>query len=380
MNKAVAIIVAAGQGRRAESARAKQWCDLNGRQVIDWSIEAFRSHPAIGEIIIVTGPDAPTGFAPVGCRCVPGGATRTLSVRNGLNAVSAAKNSTIVLIHDAARPGLDHATIDALLEALTTHAAAAPALPVQDALKRQAGPALETVARDALFRVQTPQAFRYGAITHALDEAGSNLVDDLAAVEAQGIEVKLVRGTDRLHKITYPEDFDMVSRLMAPPVGQMRIGKGFDVHAFEPGDHVTLCGVKIPHVAGLKGHSDADAAWHALTDAILGAAALGDIGDHFPPSDNRWKDADSSLFLKEAQRLVSDRGFSIGNCDITVICEAPKVKPHREDMRARTAELLGLPLDSVSVKATTTEGLGFTGRREGIAAEAVVTLYAATGA
>ena len=234
------------------------------------------------------------------------------------------------------------------------------------------------MSRDALFRVQTPQAFRYGAITMALAEAGDDLVDDLAAVEAQGIEVKLVRGTDRLHKITYPEDFDMVSRLMVPPAGQVRIGKGFDVHAFEPGDHVTLCGIKIPHSARLKGHSDADAAWHALTDAILGAAALGDIGDHFLPSDDRWKDADSGIFLKEAQRLVSEQGLAIGNCDITVICEAPKVKPHREDMRARTAELLNLPLDAVSVKATTTEGLGFTGRREGIAAEAVVTLYATT--
>tara|TARA_R110000796_G_scaffold115840_13_gene228108 strand:- start:10226 stop:11368 length:1143 start_codon:yes stop_codon:yes gene_type:complete len=378
MNKAVAIIVAAGQGRRAESARAKQWCDLNGRTVIDWSIAAFRSHPKVEQIIIVTGLDAPSDFAPEGCICVAGGATRTLSVRNGLAAIPAPDNSTIVLIHDAARPGLTHATLDALLEALTTHAAAAPALPVQDALKRQGARTLETVSRDALFRVQTPQAFRYGAITMALAEAGDDLVDDLAAVEAQGIEVKLVRGTDRLHKITYPEDFDMVSRLMAPPAGQVRIGKGFDVHAFEPGDHVTLCGIKIPHSARLKGHSDADAAWHALTDAILGAAALGDIGDHFPPSDDRWKDADSGIFLKEAQRLVSKQGLAVGNCDITVICEAPKVKPHREDMRARTAELLNLPLDAVSVKATTTEGLGFTGRREGIAAEAVVTLYATT--
>jgi 2-C-methyl-D-erythritol 4-phosphate cytidylyltransferase / 2-C-methyl-D-erythritol 2,4-cyclodiphosphate synthase len=374
MNKAVAIIVAAGQGRRAQSARAKQWCDLNGKRVIEWSIEAFKSHPNIGETLIVTGADAPEDFAPDGCRCVSGGATRTISVRNGLNAIGAAENGTMVLIHDAARPGLTHATIDALLEALDTHAAAAPALPVQDALKRQAGRTLETVSRETLFRVQTPQAFRYGAISHALEEASDDLVDDLAAVEAQGIEVKLVPGSARLHKITYPEDFDMVSRLMAPATGQMRIGKGFDVHAFEPGDHVTLCGVRIPHSAGLKGHSDADAAWHALTDAILGAAALGDIGDHFPPSDIRWKNADSGIFLKAAQRLAHEAGYAISNCDITVICEAPKVKPHREAMRQRTADLLDLPLDTISVKATTTEALGFTGRREGIAAEAVVAL------
>ena len=376
MNKAVAIIVAAGQGRRAECALAKQWRFLNGRRVIDWSIEAFRSHPEVDEIIIVTGTDTPADFNPAECILVPGGKTRTQSVRNGLKAIRQPDESRIVLIHDAARPGLDHATLDKLLEALTTHAAAAPALPVQDALKRQETHALKTVSRDALYRVQTPQAFRHGVITNALEDADDHLVDDLAAVEAQGIEVKLVRGTDRLHKITYPEDFDMVSRLMAPPASQVRVGKGFDVHAFEPGEYVTLCGVKIPHMARLKGHSDADAAWHALTDAILGAAALGDIGDHFPPSDDRWKDADSGLFLKEAKRLVTEQGFVIGNCDITVICEAPKVKPHREDMRARTADLLDLPLSAVSVKATTTEGLGFTGRREGIAAEAVVMLYA----
>ena len=378
MNKVIAIIVAAGQGRRAESARAKQWCDLNGRQVIEWSIEAFRTHPRIDEIIVVTGSDLPEDFTPTHCLCVSGGAPRTLSVRNGLNAINAPQDDAIVLIHDAARPGLTHKVIDVLLDALNTHAAAAPALPVQDALKRQTDNTLETVSREALFRVQTPQAFRFGAISHALEEASDDLVDDLAAVEAQGIDVKLVRGSDRLHKITYPEDFDMVSRLMAPPVSHMRIGKGFDVHAFEPGDHVTLCGVKIPHSASLKGHSDADAAWHALTDAILGAAALGDIGDHFPPSDDRWKDADSGMFLKHAQRLVGELGLAIGNCDITVICETPKVKPHREGMRVRTAVLLDLPLEAVSVKATTTEGLGFTGRREGIAAEAVVTLYPTT--
>ena len=324
MNKVIAIIVAAGQGRRAESARAKQWCDLNGRQVIEWSIEAFRTHPRIDEIIVVTGSDVPEDFTPTHCLCVSGGATRTLSVRNGLNAINAPQDDAIVLIHDAARPGLTHKVIDVLLDALNTHAAAAPALPVQDALKRQTDNTLETVSREALFRVQTPQAFRFGAISHALEEASDDLVDDLAAVEAQGIEVKL------------------------------------------------------PHSASLKGHSDADAAWHALTDAILGAAALGDIGDHFPPSDDRWKDADSGMFLKHAQRLVGELGLAIGNCDITVICETPKVKPHREGMRVRTAELLDLPLEAVSVKATTTEGLGFTGRREGIATEAVVTLYPTT--
>jgi len=380
MDKTVAIIVAAGKGQRAGGERAKQWCDLNGRPVIEWSIETFQTHAAIDDVIIVVGSDAPENFTPSGCRLASGGETRTQSVRNGLNAIEAPSDSTIVLIHDAARPGLTHTLIDDLLHALTSHVAAAPALPVQDALKRQQGTELASVSREALYRVQTPQAFRFGAITRALNAAEDDLVDDLAAVERQGTEVKLVKGSDRLHKITYPEDFDMVSRMMAPQLASPRIGKGFDVHAFEPGDHVILCGVKIPHPAKLKGHSDADAAWHALTDAILGAAALGDIGDHFPPSDDRWKDADSGLFLKEAQNLVSKRGYAIGNCDITVICEAPKVKPHREAMRQRTAELLGLPLDAISVKATTTEALGFTGRREGIAAEAVVTLVPTSGA
>ena len=202
MNKVIAIIVAAGQGRRAESARAKQWCDLNGRQVIEWSIEAFRTHPRIDEIIVVTGSDVPEDFTPTHCLCVSGGDTRTLSVRNGLNAINAPQDDAIVLTHDAARPGLTHKVIDVLLDALNTHAAAAPALPVQDALKRQTDNTLETVSREALFRVQTPQAFRFGAISHALEEASDDLVDDLAAVEAQGIEVKLVRGSDRLHKST----------------------------------------------------------------------------------------------------------------------------------------------------------------------------------
>lgn len=378
MRNTIAIIVAAGQGRRAETALPKQWQMLNGKPVISWSIEAFISHPQVDEVIVVTSADIPENVDLSGVKLAKGGETRTLSVRSGLDAILSPADDTAVLIHDAARPGLTHQIIDELLAALKTSDAAAPALPVQDALKRQNGNALETVSRDALYRVQTPQAFAYGTISKALESA-TDLVDDLAAVEALGATVALVKGSDRLHKITYAEDFDMVSRLMNSSFAPIRMGSGFDVHAFEPGDHVTLCGVKIPHSARLKGHSDADAAWHALTDAILGAVALGDIGDHFPPSDDRWKDADSGIFLKESQRLALDAGYAIANCDITIICEAPKVKPHREAMRLRTAELLGLPLDAVSVKATTTEGLGFTGRREGIAAEAVVSLVRTEG-
>lgn len=372
MNRIAAIIVAGGQGNRAGPDTPKQWQPLLGRRVIDWSIDAFSAHAAVSDIAVVAAADL--GAPRPGqhfVRAEPG-ATRTLSVLSGLAALNLADDS-LVLIHDAARPGIDAGMITALIEALSAADAAAPALPVSDALKAQRAGNLTTVDRAGLYRVQTPQAFRFGQIQRALICAGADLVDDLAAIEACGARVALIPGSARLTKITYPEDFDMLARLLVPS-SVPRIGKGFDVHEFEPGDHVTLCGVSIPHGAKLKGHSDADAGWHALTDAILGAVALGDIGDHFPPSDPRWKNADSALFLKHAQTLAETKGYRIDSCDITLICEAPKVKPHREAMRARTAQLLSLPLDAVSVKATTTEGLGFTGRREGIAAEAIAVL------
>ncbi|MEH6810348.1 MAG: bifunctional 2-C-methyl-D-erythritol 4-phosphate cytidylyltransferase/2-C-methyl-D-erythritol 2,4-cyclodiphosphate synthase [Hyphomonas oceanitis] len=373
MPKVAAIIVAGGKGTRAGRVGPKQYESLLGRTVLEWSIEAFLQHPDVGHLVVVSG----TGqgkFGPFpGTSWVLGGDSRTQSVRNGLAALDLPPD-TAVLIHDAARPGLSQDMISALIAALENADAVAPALPVPDALKTERNGKLETVPREGLFRVQTPQAFRLGAIRAALDASDGDLVDDLAAMEATGAKVELIPGDERLHKITYPEDFDLVAKLMSPAAAAPRVGKGFDVHAFEPGDHVTLCGVAIPHTAKLKGHSDADAAWHALTDAILGAVALGDIGDHFPPSDARWKNADSAIFLQEAIRLVGAEGYVVSSCDITVICEAPKVKPHREAMRSRTAELMGLPLSAVSVKATTTEGLGFTGRREGIAAEAIAVL------
>tara|TARA_R110001599_G_scaffold95315_1_gene247240 strand:- start:22962 stop:24104 length:1143 start_codon:yes stop_codon:yes gene_type:complete len=373
MTLAAAIIVAGGKGSRSGRAAPKQYERLLGRQVLDWSIEAFRAHPGVGRIVVVTPADSAPDEWGKGVVSVPGGATRTQSVRNGLAALDL-PSDTPVLIHDAARPGLSQDMITSLLAALDRTDAVAPALPVSDALKALKDGQMVTVPRDGLSRVQTPQAFRLGAIRKALDAAAADLVDDLAAMEATGARVELISGDERLHKITFPEDFDMVARLLSPSVSVPRVGKGFDVHAFEPGDHVTLCGVAIPHDRKLKGHSDADAAWHALTDAILGAVALGDIGDHFPPSDDRWKNADSAIFLKESVRLAEAEGYALASCDITVICEAPKVKPHREAMRQRTAELLCLPLQAVSVKATTTEGLGFTGRREGIAAEAIAVL------
>lgn len=372
MTRVAVLIVAGGKGLRAGADAPKQWQPLLGRRVIDWSIDVFSRHPVVTDIVVVASHEL--GNPGEGQRFVRAepGASRTQSVLSGLAALDVPEDAK-VLIHDAARPGIDAALITALIEALDIADAAAPALPVSDALKRDDEGALTTVDRAGLFRVQTPQAFRFGAIRSALTQSGADLVDDLAAVEAAGARVQLITGSAKLTKITYPEDFDMLARLLAP-TSAPRVGKGFDVHEFEPGDHVTLCGVSIPHVAKLKGHSDADAGWHALTDAILGAVALGDIGDHFPPSDPRWKDADSGIFLKHSQILAESKGYRIDSCDITVICEAPKVKPHREAMRARTAELLGLPLDAVSVKATTTEGLGFTGRREGIAAEAIAVL------
>ncbi|ABI76497.1 IspD/IspF bifunctional enzyme [Hyphomonas neptunium ATCC 15444] len=374
MTETVAIIVAGGRGQRAGAERPKQWQMLLGKRVIDWSIAAFVDHPQISQVVIVAGDELGDCSAePKIIQAKPGN-TRTQSVLSGLAAATISEDATVV-IHDAARPGIDAATISSLIARLQdpSVSGAAPAMPVADALKTNSGQSWTNVDRTGLVRVQTPQAFRLGEIRAALSAAGPDLVDDLTAIEAAGGRVEIVSGSARLTKITYPEDFDMLARLLSP-TGAPRIGKGYDVHEFEAGDHVTLCGVAIPHIAKLKGHSDADAAWHALTDAILGAVALGDIGDHFPPSDPQWKGADSGLFLKEAQRLAEAKGYVIANCDITVICEAPKVKPHREAMRARTAELLGLPLDAVSVKATTTEGLGFTGRREGIAAEAVALL------
>jgi 2-C-methyl-D-erythritol 4-phosphate cytidylyltransferase/2-C-methyl-D-erythritol 2,4-cyclodiphosphate synthase len=375
--KTHAIIVAAGKGERAGGGIPKQRQMLGGKPVFLWSIEAFLAADAIEQVVLVV----PVGEVDLyretlgrdGVLVVEGGASRTASVLNGLNALEGAAEDK-VLIHDAARPGLDQSTIAALIGALEEADAAAPALPVIDALKRQIGAQLETLAREGLYRVQTPQAFRVGEVRKALEALTGPLVDDLAAIEQAGGSVKLVEGRETLSKITWPGDLARMEKELMQTVALPKIGTGFDVHAFAEGDHVTLCGVQIPHDQGLAGHSDADVAWHALTDAILGALALGDIGDHFPPSDPQWKGAASSVFLKHAVSLAQDRGFGIGNCDLTLICEAPKVKPHREAMRQATAGLLGVPIDAVSVKATTTEGLGFTGRREGIAAQAVAVL------
>lgn len=370
-----AIIVSAGRGERAGGETPKQLQLLAGKPVFLWSLHAFQAHSSDINCVLVVPPGQETDYARLagpGVSIVAGGATRTESVKAGLAACADDPNG-IVMIHDAARPGLNGRIISALIEAMSSANAAAPALPVADALKRRSGGALNDVSRDALFRVQTPQVFRHNEILAALSDQ-DHLVDDLAAIEQMNGTVILVDGHENLSKITYPEDLNRLERLLMPPSTAPRFGTGYDVHAFEPGDSVTLCGVSIPHSQKLAGHSDADVAWHALTDAILGAAALGDIGDHFPPSDPQWKGAPSDLFLKHAVKAAAEAGWALTSCDLTVICEAPKVKPHREAMRAATAAITGLPLDAVSVKATTTEGLGFTGRGEGIAAQASAVL------
>jgi 2-C-methyl-D-erythritol 4-phosphate cytidylyltransferase/2-C-methyl-D-erythritol 2,4-cyclodiphosphate synthase len=386
-NTVAAILVAGGSGARIADGdpTPKQFRLLQGKPVFGWSLESLLRCDKVGVIVVVV----PPGERAMAERLVApdprvvftdGGATRTASVRSGLAQLTSRPPGK-VLIHDAARPGLSVDIVEALIEALDDTDAAAPALPVIDALKSKSGDGVRSVARDGLFRVQTPQAFRYGVLRAGYDRAPDDAVDDLALIEQAGARIVLIPGRQELMKITQAEDFAIASRLLAAEAStnkgsSMRIGNGFDVHAFEPGDGVILCGVKIPHTKKLEGHSDADAGWHALTDAILGAAALGDIGDHFPPSDPRWKGQNSRTFLVHAVKLAAERGFSIVNADITLMCELPRISPHREAMRSLTAEALGVALDRVSVKATTTEKLGFLGREEGIAAQAVVLLGA----
>ena len=372
--KAAAIVVAAGSGSRLGGATPKQFVALRGKPMLLWSIETMLRCNKLAAIIVVVPPgeeNRTRGILPQAwhIHVVAGGASRTESVRAGLAALDPFLPST-VLIHDAARPGLTLPVIDELLTALDAAEAAAPALTVADALKST--PDVRSVSRDGLVRVQTPQAFRWDAITSAYASVKADAVDDLALVEAAGAKIALTPGRHELMKVTYPEDLAVAEKLIAGPA--LRVGTGFDVHGFEPGDAVILCGVRIPHTKKLEGHSDADAGWHALTDAILGALALGDIGDHFPPSDPQWKGAASIRFLQHAVKLATDRGYRVANADITILAERPKISPHREAMRAATAEAMGVPLDAVSVKATTTEKLGFVGREEGIAAQASVLL------
>ncbi|MEM0929445.1 MAG: bifunctional 2-C-methyl-D-erythritol 4-phosphate cytidylyltransferase/2-C-methyl-D-erythritol 2,4-cyclodiphosphate synthase [Pseudomonadota bacterium] len=377
-----AIIVAAGKGVRAGGTVPKQYQLLAGEPVLRRTLRAFEEHPLIDRIQVVIADgqedrfaEASAGFEKV-LPPVVGDAERQGSVLKGLEALAGDAPAT-VLIHDGARPFVTAQTIDKVIASLETSEGAIAALPVSDTLKRDKGePSIEeTVPREGLWRAQTPQGFRFSTIlsVHRQYSDRQDMTDDASLLEAAGLPVALVEDLGTNIKITRPEDFALAERMLDTP-RETRVGSGFDVHAFEPGDHVTLCGVNIPHTAKLKGHSDADVAMHTLTDAIYGAIAEGDIGSHFPPSDPQWKGAASEVFLRHAAARVRERGGMILHCDVTIICEAPKVGPHRETMRSVLAELMGIDIGRVAVKATTTEQLGFTGRGEGIAAQAVATV------
>ena len=375
--KTAAVLVAAGSGSRAGGAVPKQYRRIAGKAVLALALDGLR-HPAIDQVLVVIGPGQEGLYrAALGDGSLPafilGGAERQQSVRNGLEALAQAGVDR-VLVHDAARPFLPGVVVDRLVAALESHHAAVPVLPVVDTLAA-AGDALGSVVpREALARVQTPQAFRFQTLLGAHRAwTGAPATDDAQMVRAAGFGVATVAGDPALDKLTYEEDFLRAEAGLAVSLVS-RTGFGFDVHAFGPGDMVWLGGIAVPHGRGLIGHSDADVVLHAVTDAILGAIGEGDIGRHFPPSDPQWRGAASSRFVEHALGLVEARGGRIDHVDATVICEAPKIGPHRDAMRARLAGLLRLPVGSVSIKATTTERLGFTGRGEGIAAQAIATV------
>lgn len=371
-----ALIVAAGQGMRSGEGLPKQYRTLARRSVLGHAIDALAVHPGIDAVQVVIGPGQREAYE----RCVHGldlpppvigGATRRESVANGLAAIG----GTQVLIHDAARPFVPSVVIDRLLAALLANDGAVPVLPVVDTIARVDGELGDIVPRDALRRIQTPQAFRLEAIrtAHAAWPPAQDASDDAQMVRAIGRSVAIVEGSSLLEKLTYPQDFAQAELRLARPMIS-RTGLGFDVHAFADGTSLWLGGIEIPHSRALAGHSDADVALHALTDALLGAIGAGDIGTHFPPTDPKWRGVASWRFLDHARSLIEAAGGRIDHVDLTIICEEPKVGPHRRAMCARIAALLAISEGHVSVKATTTERLGFTGRREGIAAQAIATV------
>ncbi|WP_461456017.1 bifunctional 2-C-methyl-D-erythritol 4-phosphate cytidylyltransferase/2-C-methyl-D-erythritol 2,4-cyclodiphosphate synthase [Parasphingorhabdus sp.] len=374
-----ALIVAAGQGARSGLGQPKQYAQINGQPMIRYSVASFLDHPDFSKIWIVIGSgqehqlnEAMAGLS--GYEVVIGGATRRDSVRNGLSAIAASGGAKNVFIHDAARPYLSDTIIDRLLRSLTVEAAAIPVLPTIDTTINLDGEyAGDTLDRSQLWRVQTPQAFNFDKLVkaHTTWPTGKEATDDAQVFRAAGHKIAVVEGDEAMKKYTTASDFAASSE---ENMAQIRTGMGFDVHQLASGEELWLGGLKIDHVKGLAGHSDADVLLHALTDALLGAAGMGDIGDHFPPSDPQWRGASSDKFVEFAVSVIKQKGGRINNVDMTVICEAPKIKPHRETMRQNIAEMLGVSVDQVSVKATTTERLGFTGRGEGIAAQAVATI------
>ena len=377
--KTIALIVAAGQGNRVGGDVPKQYRVVAGKTVLAHAHEALASHDAIdGVVVVVAAGQQDLAQALLGedVQVVVGADSRRGSVHAGLEAIAAAGGADIVLIHDAARPFLPPVVVDRLLDALMDKDGAIPILPVADTLVRGAGGLMEnTVDRAQLHRVQTPQAFRFPAIlaAHRTWDTAHDATDDAQILRACGHDVILVQGDERLNKLTYEQDFSRVQALLAPAF-VTRVGMGYDVHRLAAGEPLWLGGVLVPHDRGLAGHSDADVALHAIVDALLGALGDGDIGSHFPPSDPQWRGASSDRFLAHARDRVKAHQGRIDHIDLTIICEAPKIGPHREGMRARIAEILEVSTEQVSVKATTTERLGFAGRREGIAAQAVATL------
>ena len=370
----VALIVAAGSGSRAGGEMPKQFRPVRGKPMLRHSYKALSAHPAISKVYVAIGAGQETeaSAALVGLPpavFVLGGATRRESVYLGIKAIAANGGADQILIHDAARPFLPSAVIDDVVNALSDAPGAVPALPVVDSLSRGDKTLSETAERDHLWRIQTPQAFAFADIFAAHEHwVGNEPTDDARMLMAHGGQVRIVPGSEALNKFTFSNDF------AGSTMPSYRSGNGFDVHRLVPDAELWLCGVLIPHDKGLAGHSDADVALHAITDAVLGAIGAGDIGTHFPPSDPQWRGARSAQFLAHAVKLAREAGYEIGNVDLTLICEAPKIGPHRPAMRAAVAQIMGTSESAVSIKATTTEKLGFTGRGEGIAAQAIVAL------
>jgi 2-C-methyl-D-erythritol 4-phosphate cytidylyltransferase / 2-C-methyl-D-erythritol 2,4-cyclodiphosphate synthase len=375
-----ALIVAAGRGARFGGALPKQYLALGGGAVLRHAAAAFAAHPRIAGVLVVIRPEDRSvyqqalgglGLLPP----APGGPERQDSVRLGLEALAACRPQR-VLIHDGARPFPDPALIERVIDGLDRAPAAIPALPLGDTIKRVEGGWIRgTVDRSMLWRAQTPQGFHFAPILAAhRAAAGRVLTDDAAVAEAAGMAVLVVPGSEENLKVTTAADLAAAERQLITRLGDIRVGQGFDVHPFGAGDHVMICGIAIPHNAGLVGHSDSDVGLHALTDALLGAIGAGDLGVHFPPSEPRWRGAASDQFLRHAAALLRDRGGALAAVDVTIICERPKIAPHRAAMIERVADILRLSPERISVKATTTERLGFTGRGEGIAAQAVATV------
>ena len=380
MASVYALVVAAGRGSRFGGALPKQYLTLDGVSLLRHAVAALAGHPQIEGVLVTIRPEDGELFdstvAGLGVMSpVAGGPTRQDSVRLGLEALASCHPER-VLIHDGARPFPDAGLIDRVIAGLDGASAAIPCLPLRDTIKRaRAGLIRATIDRSELWRAQTPQGFHFDAILAAhRAAAGRTLTDDAAVAEAAGLTPVLVAGSEDNLKITTAEDLAAAERLLGARRGDIRVGHGYDVHAFAAGDHVSICGIAIPHERSLAGHSDADVGLHALTDAVLGAIGAGDIGMHFPPTDPRWRGAASDQFLRHAADLVQARRGVVASVDVTIICERPKIGPHRAAMIERVAAILGIAADRVSVKATTTDKLGFTGRGEGIAAQAVATV------